>query len=63
MFLSIYLDVSCLVLSLYFRHYRVAPLDLKHLISNLVELLHVATSKQVGEVLYVFKFVELLSYG
>ena len=57
------LNVSLLVLPLDFSHYRVAPLDLEHLVSNLVELLHVASSEQVSKVLYVLEFIELFSYG
>ena len=56
------LNVSLLVLPLDFSHYRVAPLDLEHLVSNLVELLHVASSEQVSKVLYVLEFIELFSY-
>ena len=57
------LDVTSLIYPLYLGHHRVAPLDLEHFVGNLVELLHVASPEQVGEVLYVFEFVELLSYG
>ena len=56
------LDVTFLIYPLYLGHHRVAPLNLEHFVGNLVELLHVASPEQVGEVLYVFEFVELLSY-
>jgi hypothetical protein len=52
-----------LVYPLDLGHHRVAPLDLEHLVGNLVELLHVASPEQVGEVLYVFEFIKLFSYG
>ncbi len=61
--LSVYLDVSCLILSLDLGHHRVAPLDLEHLVGNLVELLHLTPSEQVSEVLDIFQFIELFSNG
>ena len=61
--LSVDLDVSRLVLSLDLGHHRVAPLDLEHLVGNLVELLHIAPSEQVSEVLDVLQFIELFSNG
>ena len=56
-------NVPCHIFSLHLCYHRVAPLNLKYLVSNLIELFYLTPSDQVGKVLYVFDIIELLCYS
>ena len=57
-----YLSVAIIILFLYFCHHRVAPLDFEEGVRLCIELFHLPTPQQVGQLLLCLNVSELISY-